>query len=119
LDRSLDSQEKSFDGRTVESELATKDDIDNAGWRVPLNPDLPIFWWKNCPTCEQGRLVVLKKIDGSLCLECEECYAVFADPESADRLQRLAEFDVEGTNASKQEIEDAGWGRCTFQESRY
>ena len=68
------------------------------------------YWYRICPTCEQGRLFVKKMAeDGSLYLLCEECFCVFSEPGSAaDGGNCQDGIDVQGTVASYDEIVEKG-----------
>src|SRR5690606_41127534 len=42
------------------------------------------YWYRLCPTCDQGRLFVKKRVsDDTLYLLCEECFCVFNSPYEA------------------------------------
>jgi hypothetical protein len=75
------------------------------------------YWLSNCPSCHQGRLfAVLRHDTGALCLECEECYGVWASPDhvSNDQCAGLMDFDVDEDYATREEITSAGWDFASF-----
>lgn len=77
------------------------------------------YWYRLCPTCEQGRLFVQKKADaGLLYLLCEECFCKFDTPAEADDGKNCREgMDQRGTYASQEDIARSGWSQYPFQEA--
>ena len=77
------------------------------------------FWYINCAVCRQGRLFVYKRSDsGSLLLECEECSRAWHEPEQATAGEGgFLGIDIAGEDATRAEIEAAGWSRYSFHEA--
>lgn len=74
---------------------------------------------KFCPTCKQGRLFVMKKVNGgSLYLLCEECFCAFMSPTEATDGNNCQEGgDIEGTFASQEDIDNFGWSQFRFEDA--
>ena len=73
------------------------------------------YWYKECPTCHQGRLFIeYDTSDKRLVLHCEECEFVWKDPELMGRnvpgnvFQALVS-DHDFEFPTEVEIDDAGW----------
>jgi hypothetical protein len=72
-------------------------------------------WARTCPTCAQGRLLILENRNaGGLYLHCESCEMGFLDPDKAsapeDGFSTLDEEFVMSLPTSE-EIEARGWTR--------
>lgn len=76
------------------------------------------YWYRLCPTCEQGRLFVNRRADcQSLYLLCEECYCAFRGPAEASDGKNCQEgMDIQGEDASHEDIVRYGWSEYSFQE---
>ena len=75
-----------------------------------------VYWYKDCPSCHQGRNFVQKSTNGNgLFLECEECSLSWRTPWGLDNQMNWFRNDVGPYEyASKKDIEDAGWSEFTF-----
>jgi hypothetical protein len=80
-----------------------------------------MFWYTQCPFCQQGRLYLWKNVTADrLYLHCEECERGFAHP---DRLTAPDSFltltqDFEGAAARWEDICAAGWQAYALQADR-
>lgn len=81
------------------------------------------YWYKNCPSCNQGRLILTNDITNErLYLHCEECEMGWLTPSDADEnkngfLTLLVDFET--TNPSLELIERHGWTQAaqhSFEE---
>lgn len=71
------------------------------------------YWYKICPACQQGRLVITKNTSqDKLYLHCDECEMGWPTPGDADAningfLTLLEEYDAEAPSID--EIESCDW----------
>ncbi len=71
------------------------------------------YWLRNCPVCEQGRvLFVRNNVSQSLALVCEECESAWSTPDDAsDPAKCLSYMLTDARIATLDEIQCAGWDR--------
>ena len=78
------------------------------------------FWYRTCPVCEQGRLLLFKDLTANrLYLHCEECEWGWHDPErAADKDAGFLTLDqqFEAAPASVDDIQSFGWERYAVNE---
>lgn len=81
---------------------------------------MDIYWYKNCPNCNQGRLFVFYDITNKrLYLHCEECEMGWICPNDVDKhtnkfLTLLEDF--EAVEATFEQIKNCGWNNYKFNK---
>ncbi|GKX52731.1 hypothetical protein [Budvicia aquatica] len=81
---------------------------------------MDIYWYKNCPNCNQGRLFVFDDITNKrLYLHCEECEMGWISPDDVDR--NINKFltlleDFEAVEATYNQIRNYGWNKYKFNK---
>jgi len=70
-----------------------------------------LFHFGACPTCDQGRLWAVKRLDvSSLMLCCDECYAAWDHPDKVGKYgEGFSGLNVTCDDATQEEIEAVGW----------
>jgi hypothetical protein len=77
------------------------------------------YWYRECQTCRQGRLIVeLDTTNDRLLLSCEECTASYWRPEDANQdgkgfLAITADFDTRP--ATDSDLKRFGWPEEIFK----
>ena len=76
------------------------------------------YWYKICPTCQEGRLFVKRRNDNSgLYLLCEECFCSFDTPADASDGNNCREgMDAQGVYATDKDISKYKWCDFALQE---
>jgi hypothetical protein len=81
------------------------------------------YWYKNCPACNQGRLIITQDITNErLYLHCEECEMGWLNPSDADEnkngfLTLLVDFETK--NPDFELIQKNNWSpvaKYSFEE---
>jgi hypothetical protein len=71
------------------------------------------YWYKECPNCHQGRLILTEDITNKrIYLHCEECERGWLNPNEIDDLSKsflTINIDYETENPNIKKIEDYGW----------
>lgn len=68
------------------------------------------FWFKNCPLCNQGRLLIAKNDSANkLYLHCEECEQGYEDPLNLSKSFLTLDKDFEMSWPTEAEIDSMGW----------
>ena len=76
------------------------------------------YWYRLCPTCEQGRLFVRVSPEARLYLLCEECFCAFDSPDEAHDGRNCKEgMGLKGALATSEDIERHGWAEYVFNVS--
>ena len=70
-----------------------------------------------CRRCKQDALFVMRRRDtGELYLHCEECEWAWSSPTDTDNVTKgFLGLEIDGTYASKEEIEKAGWSAYSLK----
>jgi hypothetical protein len=80
-----------------------------------------MFWYTQCPFCQQGRLYLWKNVTaGRLYLHCEECERGFEHPDrltAADSFLTLT-WEYEDAAPTWEDVCAAGWQAYALQADR-
>ena len=71
-----------------------------------------LFWYKQCPFCNQGRLFVFKNLDtNKLYLHCEECERGYNNPNqiAAENSFLTLHEDFKAIAASDNDLKEHDW----------
>jgi hypothetical protein len=75
------------------------------------------FWYKDCPTCDLGRLFIVEDLSRHrLYLHCEECEMGFEDPLNLSAGFLTLELVHDCSLAERQTIDKYGWLNFALHE---
>lgn len=67
-----------------------------------------------CPLCREYGMLQVRKIDGELVVQCDECYLKFKNPKDAKKHRRAYWILKDSEDVSLEEVIEHGWAEYVY-----